>query len=115
MGHSRTLFSTFKVKNVPKHSQRLDLNLGSLVSVATALRTVQQPFNILTYLFQLIFILGWRVVAFSPTYTMEGTEDIEDETFLRRHQKFELDEKKRKRWDIQRMREQRHVEKLRAR
>jgi male-specific lethal 1 len=46
---------------------------------------------------------------------MEGTENIEDETMLRRHQKFELDEKKRKRWDIQRMREQRHLEKLRAR
>ena len=46
---------------------------------------------------------------------MEGTENIEDETFLRRHQKFELDEKRRKRWDIQRMREQRHCEKLRAR
>lgn len=58
---------------------------------------------------------GYRTLSFSPSYTMEGTENIEDETFLRRHSKLELDEKRRKKWDIQRMREQRHVEKLRAR
>jgi male-specific lethal 1 len=55
------------------------------------------------------------MIPVSPSYAMEGTENIEDETMLRRHLKFELDEKKRKRWDIQRMREQRHIEKLRAR
>jgi male-specific lethal 1 len=63
---------------------------------------------------------------------MEGTENLDDEVFLKRHQRLELDEKRRKRyyfcsvlpfelakivcfalsWDIQRLREQRQYEKL---
>jgi hypothetical protein len=30
------------------------------------------------------------MVSFSPTYTMEGTENIEDENISRRHTKLEL-------------------------
>lgn len=58
---------------------------------------------------------GWRLLPMSPSYTMEGTENIEDETLLKRHQRPEVDEKRRKRWDVQRLREQRHVQRLRAR
>lgn len=58
---------------------------------------------------------GWRLNPISPSYIMEGTEDIENETILKRHQKPENDEKRRKRWDVQRIREQRHVARLRAR
>jgi len=58
---------------------------------------------------------GFRLNPISPSYIMEGTEDIEDETILKRHQKPENDEKRRKRWDVQRIREQRHVARLRAR
>ncbi len=60
-------------------------------------------------------IPGWRVKPVAPSYVMEGTENIEDETLLKRHQKPETDEKRRKRWDVQRIREQRHVARLRAR
>jgi len=56
---------------------------------------------------------GFRLNPISPSYIMEGTEDIEDETMLKRHQKPENDEKRRKRWDVQRIREQRHVAHLR--
>ena len=58
---------------------------------------------------------GWRILAVPPCYSMEGTENIEDETVLKRHNKPELDEKRRKRWDMQRLRQQRQVERLRAR
>jgi len=58
---------------------------------------------------------GWRLNPISPSYIMEGTEDIENETILKRHQKPENDERRRKRWDVQRIREQRHVARLRAR
>lgn len=58
---------------------------------------------------------GWRTVAVPTCYSMEGTENIEDETVLKRHNKPELDEKRRKRWDLQRMRQQKQVERLRAR
>merc|ERR1711899_316384 len=58
---------------------------------------------------------GWRLKPMSPSYIMEGTENIEDETILKRHHKPENDEKRRKRWDVQRIREQRHVARLRAR
>ena len=60
-------------------------------------------------------IPGWRIKPIAPSYVMEGTENIEDENFLKRHQKPENDEKRRKRWDVQRIREQRHVARLRAR
>ena len=40
---------------------------------------------------------GWRLKPMSPSYIMEGTENIEDETILKRHQKPENDEKRRKR------------------
>ena len=40
---------------------------------------------------------GWRLKPISPSYIMEGTENIEDETILKRHQKPETDEKRRKR------------------
>ena len=39
-------------------------------------------------------------------------QDIEDGTFERRHQKYEVAEQKRKRWDIQRVRELREHERL---
>ena len=58
---------------------------------------------------------GWRTIVVSPSYHMEGTENIEDDTMLKRHSKLEFDEKRRKRWDMQRLRQQRQTEKLRAR
>ena len=58
---------------------------------------------------------GWRLKPITASYIMEGTENIEDENLLKRHHKPENDEKRRKRWDVQRIREQRHVARLRAR
>ena len=57
----------------------------------------------------------WREKQVSPSWIMEGTEDIEDATMLKRHNKPENDEKRRKRWDVQRIRENAHVARLRAR
>jgi male-specific lethal 1 len=45
----------------------------------------------------------------------DDKENTDDAAFLQRHQKLELDEKRRKRWDLQRIREQRQMEKLRER
>ncbi|XP_064648435.1 male-specific lethal 1-like 1 isoform X2 [Lineus longissimus] len=56
----------------------------------------------------------WRFHPVSNCYALEGTENMEDEIYLKRHQKSENDEKRRKRWDIQRMREQRMYEKLKS-
>ena len=39
---------------------------------------------------------GWRFEPMPPSHIMEGTENIEDETILKRHQKPENDEKRRK-------------------
>lgn len=58
---------------------------------------------------------AWRVAPVTPTYSMEGTENIEDETLQKRHSKPAAEEKRRKRWDIQRMREQREIERLKRR
>jgi PEHE domain len=43
------------------------------------------------------------------------TEDVSDEAFLKRHQKYEVDERRRKKWDQQRIREQKNIERLRKR
>ncbi|CAG0887015.1 unnamed protein product [Cyprideis torosa] len=50
---------------------------------------------------------------FSCLWQMEGTEDLSDAVFERRHQKYEQDEKRRKRWDIQRLRAQSQASQLR--
>ncbi|CAH1395527.1 unnamed protein product [Nezara viridula] len=57
----------------------------------------------------------WRIKPLTSTYTMEGTENLSDDVFDRRHYKLMVDEKKRKRWDVQRIREQRQIEKHRSR
>lgn len=54
----------------------------------------------------------WVVKECTGCYTIEGTEDLSDETFAKRHQKFEVDERRRKKWDVQRIREQRTIERL---
>ncbi|CAH1789012.1 unnamed protein product [Owenia fusiformis] len=57
-------------------------------------------------------IPSFRINPVANCYTLEGTENLEDEIFLKRHQKPETDEKRRKRWDMQRIREQKLYEKL---
>lgn len=49
------------------------------------------------------------------TYSIEGTEDLTNDTFTKRHTKFETDERRRKKWDVQRLREQKQVERLKKR
>lgn len=44
-----------------------------------------------------------------------ATEDLSPAAFLKRHAKHEADERRRKKWDIQRFREQRTIEKLKKR
>ena len=56
----------------------------------------------------------WRLNPITNYYSLEGTENLEDEIFIKRHQKPEIDEKRRKRWDMQRLREQRMYEKLKS-
>lgn len=56
---------------------------------------------------------SFRIKTYTNLYVIEGTEDHEDETFARRHQKPEIEEKRRKRWDNQRVREEKMYEKLR--
>ncbi|KAK7863226.1 hypothetical protein R5R35_001440 [Gryllus longicercus] len=58
---------------------------------------------------------SWRQKIYTSCYTMEGTENLDDEVFNKRHQRLEIDERRRKRWDVQRIREQRQIEKLKQR
>lgn len=53
----------------------------------------------------------WRLKSFTNMYQLEGTENITDEAYYKRHLKMEQDEKKRKRWDLQRLRELKAIEK----
>ncbi|XP_058819556.1 protein male-specific lethal-1 [Topomyia yanbarensis] len=43
------------------------------------------------------------------------SENISDEAYMKRHAKFELDERRRKKWDVQRIREQKTIERLKKR
>lgn len=47
---------------------------------------------------------NWRLKVYTSCYTMEGTENLDDEIFNKRHLKLENDERRRKRWDVQRIR-----------
>lgn len=53
----------------------------------------------------------------TPTNEIENlpAEDVTDEAFLKRHLKYEVDERRRKKWDQQRIREQKNIERLRKR
>ncbi|XP_022096751.1 male-specific lethal 1 homolog isoform X2 [Acanthaster planci] len=55
---------------------------------------------------------SWRINILSSSNCAEIVEDLEETTFERRHQKYEVAEQKRKRWDIQRVRELREHERL---
>ncbi|KAL9925236.1 protein male-specific lethal-1 isoform X1 [Glossina fuscipes] len=57
----------------------------------------------------------WTEHELTPSYCIEGTEDLSDESFLKRHAKLEVDEKRRKKWDVQQIREQRRIERLKRR
>ncbi|XP_071102659.1 male-specific lethal 1 homolog [Haliotis cracherodii] len=54
----------------------------------------------------------WRFNKITNLYQLEGTENLEDEVFIKRHQKPELEERRRKRWDLQQLREQRNLLRL---
>lgn len=61
----------------------------------------------------------WRTWELSsnrevPVHSREY-EDLSDDAFSRRHARFLLDERKRKKWDVQRIREQRTIERLKRR
>lgn len=58
---------------------------------------------------------SWRIRVCTSCYSMEGTENLGDDVFNKRHMRLEIDERRRKRWDIQRIREQRQYERLRQR
>lgn len=45
-------------------------------------------------------------------YSSEGMEDLSDDVYIKRHARLELAEKKRKKWDVQRIREIRNIERL---
>lgn len=48
-------------------------------------------------------------------YSSEGMEDLSDDAFIKRHARLEQAEKKRKKWDVQRIREIRNIERLKRR
>ncbi|PWA21767.1 male-specific lethal 1 homolog isoform X2 [Gambusia affinis] len=64
-----------------------------------------------------VAIPSWRENHIEPLEEDASNipEPLDDCTFLKRHAKLELDEKRRKRWDIQRIREQRVFQRLQQR
>jgi male-specific lethal 1 len=56
---------------------------------------------------------AWRIKLYEPITDPTGYPEIEDlseAVFLKRHQRLEIDEKRRKRWDSQRAREETYLE-----
>lgn len=49
-------------------------------------------------LIQNLQVPSWRVKVFTSCYTMEGTENLSDDVFDRRHSRLEIDERRRKRY-----------------
>ncbi|KAJ8737226.1 hypothetical protein PYW07_000497 [Mythimna separata] len=57
----------------------------------------------------------WREKPYTHLHNLEGTENLDDKIFEKRHQKLEAEERRQLRWHMRRIREQRHVERLRLR
>ncbi|XP_066554881.1 male-specific lethal 1-like 1 isoform X2 [Amia ocellicauda] len=67
---------------------------------------------------EIVAIPSWRENTMEPlkdAMASDIPENLDDGVFLKRHAKLELDEKRRKRWDIQRIREQRMFQRLQQR
>ncbi|KAL4659871.1 hypothetical protein GN956_G181 [Arapaima gigas] len=67
---------------------------------------------------EVVAIPSWRENNMEPLekeVAFDLPENLDDSVFLKRHAKLELDEKRRKRWDIQRIREQRMFQRLQQR
>ncbi|XP_062859850.1 male-specific lethal 1 homolog [Trichomycterus rosablanca] len=65
-----------------------------------------------------VAIPSWREHSIEPLREKDAfdiSENLDNGVFLKRHSKHELDEKRRKRWDIQRIREQRMLQRLQQR
>ncbi|XP_062893732.1 male-specific lethal 1 homolog [Mobula hypostoma] len=65
-----------------------------------------------------VAIPSWKEHSAEPLVDLqpdEVLENLDDSVFAKRHAKLELDEKRRKRWDIQRIREQRLLQRLQLR
>uniref|UniRef100_A0A8I6B2K3 MSL complex subunit 1 n=1 Tax=Rattus norvegicus TaxID=10116 RepID=A0A8I6B2K3_RAT len=65
-----------------------------------------------------VAIPSWRDHSVEPLRDPNPSdilENLDDSVFSKRHAKLELDEKRRKRWDIQRIREQRILQRLQLR
>jgi male-specific lethal 1 len=60
-------------------------------------------------------IPSWRTFELSPSSEVPTEETMSDSFFLKRHAKFEIDEKKRKKWDLMRIREEKNIERLKKR
>lgn len=57
----------------------------------------------------------WEMSSNRESPVPREYEDLSDDAFARRHARFLLDERKRKKWDVQRIREQRTIERLKRR
>ncbi|XP_059817522.1 male-specific lethal 1 homolog [Hypanus sabinus] len=65
-----------------------------------------------------VAIPSWKKHSVEPLIDLQPNEifeNLDDCVFAKRHAKLELDEKRRKRWDIQRIREQRLLQRLQLR
>ena len=51
-------------------------------------------------------IPSWREKIYTPRRSARITEDLSDDSFDQRHSKFEIEEQKRQRWDLQFTRQQ---------
>ncbi|KAH3795950.1 male-specific lethal 1-like 1 [Dreissena polymorpha] len=101
-GENNTLETNklYFVSNCDPLTEEVEVDCGEdLLSGAQSQKEVEVP--------------TFRIKTYSNLYVIEGTEDHEDETFVRRHQKPEIEEKRRKRWDNQRTREEMMYERLR--
>lgn len=91
--------------------QKKDEFLQTDIMYYTPVGEINRPYD-MPSVNEPVLVPTWRIRQFSSCYQLEGTENLDNEIFLKRHQKLEIDEKRRKRWDIQRLREQRLHEKL---
>lgn len=53
-----------------------------------------------------VLVPNWRMVSFKPIYKLEGTENLNDEYYLKRHQKHENEERLIKKRDLRRQKEE---------
>lgn len=94
---SKSLFGDEKSRSSRRSSVNSDINVALKLMIDKPVEKSPK---------KQVLVPNWRSVLLKPTYKLEGTENLNDDFYLKRHQKHENEEKLIKKRDLRRQRDE---------